>query len=106
MHTGKGTMTYTGVRTPTGVTVTNGEGRPVTHIAKQSPEGFEWGYQGSGPLDLAYSILSDFGGAALAEVIYRQFAETVIAALPHHGWTLTAEQIAAFLVDSALAEGA
>lgn len=34
------------------------KGRPLTHINIHSPGGFEWGYYGSGPSDLAIAILA------------------------------------------------
>ncbi len=37
-------------------------GRPLQHIVYHSPCGFEFGYAGSGPSDLALSILCDFFG--------------------------------------------
>jgi len=33
---------------------------PLPHLVKHSPDGFEYGYSGSGPSDLARSILADF----------------------------------------------
>ena len=40
------------------------EGGKVTeeleHVEQHSPDGFNWGYGGSGPADLALSILADF----------------------------------------------
>ena len=38
----------------------DGAEREVAHIAHHSPDGFEYGYGGSGPADLARSILVDF----------------------------------------------
>jgi hypothetical protein len=35
---------------------------PLKHVMIHSPDGFEWGYNGSGPADLALSILADFFG--------------------------------------------
>jgi len=43
---------------------------------------FEWGYSGSGPADLAYSILVYFYGPAVAEALYQRFKEDVIARIP------------------------
>jgi len=59
---------YAGKRTPEGVQITvqtvghNGDApqvRPLKHVAYHSPSGLEWGYGGSGPADLALSILCD-----------------------------------------------
>lgn len=36
------------------------EHKPLKHLVVHSPTGFEWGYGGSGPADLALSILGDF----------------------------------------------
>src|SRR5204862_6265890 len=33
-------------------------GEPLKHVVHHSPDGFQWGYGGSGPADLALSILS------------------------------------------------
>jgi len=32
----------------------------LKHIVRHSPDGFQWGYGGSGPSDLALSIMTDF----------------------------------------------
>jgi hypothetical protein len=40
------------------VIVTIDSGRPLPHKCHHSPTGFEWGYGGSGPADLALSILA------------------------------------------------
>jgi len=34
--------------------------RELRHVEAHSPDGFEWGYGGSGPADLALSILADY----------------------------------------------
>lgn len=33
--------------------------KPLYHLSLHSPEGFNWGYGGSGPADLALAILAD-----------------------------------------------
>jgi Family of unknown function (DUF6166) len=38
------------------------ERRPLKHIPYHSPDGFEWGYLGSGPADLGLAILADYFG--------------------------------------------
>jgi hypothetical protein len=40
-----------------------GEDRELVHVCCHSPDGFEAGYGGSGPADLALSILTDFLGS-------------------------------------------
>ena len=52
-----------------------GKIRNLNHVVRHSPDGFEWGYMGSGPSDLALSILSDyfFFDTAKAEEHYVNF---------------------------------
>lgn len=40
------------------------EVRELRHVVRHSPDGFEWGFGGSGPADLALSILADALGPA------------------------------------------
>jgi len=69
---------------PLSVTVKHDDGNryPLPHIARHSPDGFEMGYCGSGPADLALSILVHyfqmFGKSreeaiALAEPLHQEF---------------------------------
>ncbi len=77
---------------------------PLQHVIRHSPTGLEWGYGGSGPADLALSILADYFGEAAdlpaavfagytskgqdaiertkAWKIYQDFKSAVIAGLP------------------------
>ena len=55
---------YHGHRTEAGAVVTAhnaiaGVRWPLRHVPKHSPAGFNWGYGGSGPADLARSLLID-----------------------------------------------
>src|SRR5262245_29763304 len=71
-------------------------GRPLNprlDLWNHSPTGFEWGYGGSGPAQLALALLADyFGDDQEALALYQSFKFTVIASLPKRGWTLTSEQ--------------
>jgi hypothetical protein len=58
----------------------DGGERQLPHLMKHSPTGFEQGYRGSGPLDLARSIIGHrLGLAAPPFYVYSQFAERVIS---------------------------
>ena len=72
---------------------------PLPHFVRHSPSGFEWGYSGSGPADLARSILAEHLGGHIAPVprIYQLFKFTVIARLPREAWTLTHDEVALWL---------
>jgi hypothetical protein len=61
--------------------------RPLHHYASHAT-GFEWGYGGSGPYDLARSILADRLGWPPAPVIIRQFKDDVIKPLNRGEFTL------------------
>lgn len=66
-------------------------------IVNHSPDGFNWGYGGSGPSQLALALLLHFHGRELAEQHYQDFKWDVIAKLPKADWEMYSEQIAAWL---------
>jgi hypothetical protein len=59
----------------------DGREHPLPHIRRHS-EGFEWGYGGSGPADLAFSILAHACDQTTAFALYQQFKGEVVAHLP------------------------
>lgn len=86
---------YRGERTPTGVVVTV-DGQPLDPhrgLRDFRADGFEWGYEGSGPSQLALAILADLHGPAAALGGYRGFMRGVVALLPEQGWQLDSGQI-------------
>ena len=88
--------TYHGSREGYAVDVTvNGRRlNPRLDLWNHSPTGFEWGYGGSGPAQLALGILADhFGNDSQALAFYQEFKFRVIAGLPYQQWTLTSGQI-------------
>jgi hypothetical protein len=91
--------TYRGVRLEDGAQVTV-DGRPLRprfDLRRHSPTGFEWGYGGSGPAQLALAILADFlEDDDLALTVYQDFKRAVIAGIDGDEWTLTGDQIAAW----------
>ena len=67
---------------------------PRHDLWNHSPSGFEWGYGGSGPAQLALAILADHcSNDAEALDCYQQFKTTVIAKLPQGAWSLTRAEI-------------
>lgn len=87
---------YEGCRTKAGPVVTvNGELLDLRlDLQNHSPTGFDWGYCGSGPAQLALAILADhLGDSEQALNLYQRFKWSVIAELPRKRWTLTSEQI-------------
>ena len=62
-------------------------------IVNHSPDGFEWGYGGSGPADLALNILSIFVGQEEAWRYHQDFKWAFIATMPHEGGVIKREDI-------------
>lgn len=96
------------------------EGRfPATNVphyaVRHSPDGYEWGYGGSGPTDLAMNVVEHFvrqmddleaGDTKpaqegrihdLTDGIYNFFLREVIASLPREGATLPAADIRSWI---------
>ncbi len=69
-------------------------------IRNHSPDGFAWGYCGSGPAQLALGILLEVTDEVTAELLYQDFKSSIIAALPQKEnttWQLTSEEVLAWL---------
>ena len=73
------------------------EGARLHHVVRHSPTGIEWGYGGSGPSDLALSVLTALAGADAAERHYRAFVAEVVSCLPRPGGVLRADRVRAWL---------
>ena len=82
---------YVVQRTPQGVVCTvNGRPLPLRlDLWSHSPTGFEFGYGGSGPAQLALAILADCCGDEAAVAYHQPFKWAVIARLPAEGGSLT-----------------
>ncbi len=66
---------------------------------RHSPDGFQWGYGGSGPAELARAILIEaYPGDELVREpgCYQAFKFDIIASLKDDEWTLTTDQIEAW----------
>ena len=91
---------YRGRRDPTApvggeleVTV---DGEPLAKrydLLSASPSGFETGYNGSGPAQLAIAMLAHAFDDEFACEYYQQFKREVVAEFPESGWTLTKEDL-------------
>jgi hypothetical protein len=87
---------YRGRRTDDGaIVIVDGRPLPPRHdLFNHSPDGFEWGYCGSGPAQLSLAILADhFGNDQLALANYHAFKFEVVAGLQAAEWVLTSENI-------------
>jgi hypothetical protein len=92
---------YIGSRKKDGCQVTVMEdGRPSRPLAlrldlrNHSPTGFEWGYGGSGPAQLALALAMDvLGDADRAQRVYQTLKFKLVGRLPDHGWELSEDQL-------------
>jgi hypothetical protein len=76
------------------VTVNSRRLNPRFDLWNHSPTGFEWGYCGSGPAQLALAILADhLGNNQEAVNLHQRFKWNVIAELPRRRWTLTSREV-------------
>lgn len=90
---------------------------PLTHIPYHSPDGFAWGYQGSGPADAALAILAAMYGETKEDVLkaihhnrghqlskalklHQNFKDDFLAMLSmNREWYLSDAEISAWLED-------
>lgn len=104
-------FSYVFQRGPDGVVYTN----VPHHVVHHSPSGFEWGYGGSGPADLALCLLEDalirmdyadpyppvdcYRGrcTSLAWRLHQSFKWAVIALLPHEGGSVPFRVVASWI---------
>ncbi len=88
---------YVGVWTDDGGGEVNvvvpGEMTRLHHYVNHSPTGFSWGYSGSGPTDLAASMLADRLGYPPATAIAVQFRDKVIAGLDQDDFVLNFSEV-------------
>jgi Family of unknown function (DUF6166) len=87
---------YTGLRLESGcvVQVDGKELNPRWDLRNHSPDGFEWGYGGSGPAQLALALLADvLQDDDIAEEWYQQFKWHVVARLYKDQWVMSEAEI-------------
>jgi len=87
---------YRGWREGHAVLVTVND-RPLNlhlEVCNHSPTGFEWGYHGSGPAQLALALLIEhLEDSEQALTLHQSFKQQVVARLPYAGWRLTTTEI-------------
>jgi Family of unknown function (DUF6166) len=89
--------TYHGRRTHDGCSVQVREGSrparfldPRLDLCSHSPTGFEWGYPGSGPAQLALAILADFlGDDTRAIALHQEFKWDHISQIAGHEFCIS-----------------
>lgn len=93
----KGFTTTDGDRHVTVIGTRQGGSRalaPRHDLRNHSPTGFNWGYGGSGPAQLALALLADvLGDDERALAVYQNFKWRVVARLDNAGWELTDDEV-------------
>ena len=77
--------------------------RGTEHV-NHSPDGFEWGYGGSGPAQLAFAILLHHSGLEAALSYYQRFKAEVIQNITDDTWTIPKESVTKWLEATIKAE--
>jgi len=71
---------------------------PRYDLINHSPDGFEWGYSGSGPAQLALAICASvLNNDSLALSVYQEFKDTVIADIKTSSWTLPESKVKEYI---------
>jgi hypothetical protein len=73
-------------------------------LRNHSPTGFNFGYGGSGPAQLALAILLDFTDEQTALANYQRFKGKFIAGMKHPGGEIEGDEIAAWLAETKMAD--
>jgi hypothetical protein len=76
---------------------------PRNDWRNHSPDGFEWGYGGSGPAQLALAIVGDLYPRYIAERVYHNYKFAVIDSLKSDSWELHESDVRA-TVDQIMAK--
>jgi len=71
--------------------------KPSQKIINHSPDGFNWGYGGSGPAQLALAILLKFEDKEFARNNYQKFKWDIVANLPQSNFVMTDQTIQEWL---------
>ncbi len=88
---------YEGIRTEDGIVEVRVNDVPLNprfDIRRHSPTGFEFGYGGSGPAQLALAILADaLGDDELAQQHYQRFKFEKISRIEESSWFITQAEV-------------
>lgn len=69
-------------------------------LVRHSPDGFSWGYGGSGPSELALNLVYDATGEEPEPALYQAFKTRFVRQWPTDaGWQITQDTILAFVAE-------
>jgi hypothetical protein len=92
------TNVFVGVRVDDCLTVVRVNGKildPRHDAVNHSPDGFNWGYSGSGPAQLAYAILAEEYGDDWDGIpqTYQIFKDRMISSIKDPMWIMTSQDV-------------
>jgi hypothetical protein len=97
---------YRGQRQKDGTARVTVNGDPLPLEGFHSPTGFEWGYLGSGPAELARALMRHHLGDRIPHpFIYQGVKEAVVSRLGHDAWELTSVALETAMQRILLARG-
>lgn len=67
-------------------------------VRQHSPTGFEWGYSGSGPAQLALALCIEVVGRQRAERVYQDVKQALVAPIGDDCWMLSGAKVLAAIV--------
>ena len=83
----------------------NGQPLKTYHRIWRHSEGFEWGYQGSGPAQLAVALVMEvYGDEELVKIVHQEVKRQLVAKLPERWWMIHESQVRE-IVDKIVAKG-
>ena len=92
--------TYCGTRKSEGCEITVMGDGPKRHLDPRldlwnhSPDGFEWGYHGSGPAQASLAILADaLGDPERAVKLHQDFKRRMISSIVTPMWSMTLDHV-------------
>ena len=71
----------------------SGKVEQLPHIVRHSPDGFEWGYSGSGPTDLALAICAAVLGEEPSPAVILAVRDALVSPIGTDLWELTAKRV-------------
>ena len=70
-------------------------------VYNHSPDGYEWGYSGSGPSQLALAIMLEItGNDRRALTLYHEFKFAVVSGMPSDYWSLPVETVQKWVIEN------
>ena len=101
LQPGKSHMTTGQAKKGDDIVMERKDGVPMVNlhqrVTRHSPDGFDWGYLGSGPSDLALNILLIYVDEPTAWLLHNDFKDKFVAKIEEAGGVIPAQKIQEYL---------